>query len=115
MAHQTVNAALNQLRVRGRFGKWGEVPAQRNFTREAAAKGNYEKDHTASHDRKVLSVAVEDHAGDNNREQKHTLAHNPQPPALDEFAAHNGRGAGRTTGVLTLPGSCHSTRVLVVS
>lgn len=96
MAHQTVDAALNQLRVRGRFGKRGEVAAQRNGTRDATAKGNHEKNRAAGHDQKVLSVAVEDHAEDNNREQKHTLAHDPQPAALDEIAAHDGRGAGRT-------------------
>jgi len=96
MAHQTVDAALNQLRVRGRFWKRGEVVAQRNGPRDATAKGNHEKNRAAGHDQKVLSVAVEDHAEDNNREQKHTLAHDPQPAALDEIAAHDGRRAGRT-------------------
>jgi len=51
-------------------------------------------------DQKVLSVAVEDHAEDNNREQKSTLACDPQPAALDEFTAHNGCGAGRTNSAL---------------
>jgi len=39
---------------------------------------------------------VEDHAEDNNREQESALACDPQPAALDKFAAHNGRGAGCT-------------------
>jgi hypothetical protein len=87
---------LNQLRVRGRFGKRGKVAAQRNGPCDATAKGNHKKTRAAGRDQKVLSIAVEDHAEDNNREQKPALACDPQPAALDEFAAHNGRSASCT-------------------
>src|ERR1035441_4683172 len=88
MAHQPIDARLDQFGACERFGKRRQVSPQAYCARQTAADGDHEQERSAKGEGKTLPLIVIENAPGNNCAQKRALSQHPKPAALQKVAAH---------------------------